>query len=104
MIRSESGAKAAVYLGSFTVAMIGSRVVQTGSDGSAPAGPALKLPRTVAFVGLMGVGKSCIGRKLAAALDLPFVDADKEIEAAAGCSVRRVQKALTPVSSLPTTS
>lgn len=90
MIRSESGAKAAVYLGSITVAMIGSRVVQTGSDGSAPADPALKIPRTIAFVGLMGVGKSCIGRKLAAALDLPFVDADKEIEAAAGCSVEDI--------------
>ncbi len=35
----------------------------------------------------MGAGKSCIGRLLAGALDLPFVDADKEIEAAAGCSI-----------------
>jgi shikimate kinase len=38
----------------------------------------------------MGAGKSCIGRLLAAALDLPFVDADKEIEAAAGCSVEDI--------------
>lgn len=90
MIRSESGAKAAVYLGSITVAMIGRRVTRTGSDGSTPAAEKLKLPRTIALVGLMGAGKSCIGRHLAAALDLPFVDADKEIEAAAGCSVQDI--------------
>ncbi len=90
MIRSESGAKAAVYLGSITVAMIGRRVARTGSNGAASTDPALKVPRTIAFVGLMGAGKSCIGRHLAAALDLPFVDADKEIEAAAGCSVEDI--------------
>ncbi|WP_322096680.1 shikimate kinase [Pelagibius sp.] len=38
----------------------------------------------------MGAGKSCIGRRLAAALELPFVDADKEIEAAAGCSIEDI--------------
>ena len=43
--------------------------------------------RTIALVGLMGVGKSTIGRKLATALELPFKDADQEIETAAGCSV-----------------
>ena len=43
--------------------------------------------RTIALVGLMGVGKSSIGRRLAHALDLPFRDADTEIEAAAGCSI-----------------
>ncbi len=40
--------------------------------------------KTVALVGLMGVGKSSVGRRLAAALDLPFRDADTEVEAAAG--------------------
>lgn len=45
--------------------------------------PALR-ERTIALVGLMGVGKSTLGRKLAAALDLPFKDADAEIETAAG--------------------
>lgn len=41
-------------------------------------------PRAVVLVGMMGAGKSSVGRRLAAALDLPFVDADNEIEAAAG--------------------
>ena len=48
--------------------------------------PALR-ERTIALVGLMGVGKSTIGRKLALALDLPFRDADHEIETAAGRSI-----------------
>lgn len=43
--------------------------------------------KTIALVGLMGVGKSSVGRRLAAALDLPFRDADTEIEAAAGRSI-----------------
>lgn len=47
----------------------------------------LHVPRTIVFVGLMGVGKTCIGRRLAQRLDLAFLDADKEIEAAAGCSI-----------------
>ena len=47
----------------------------------------LKLSKTVVFVGLMGAGKTCIGTRLAAKLGLPFVDADTEIERAAGCSV-----------------
>lgn len=36
--------------------------------------------RAIVFVGLMGAGKTAIGRKLAAALGLPFVDSDHEIE------------------------
>ena len=47
----------------------------------------LSLPRTVALVGLMGAGKSAIGKRLALRLGLPFVDADDEIERAAGCSI-----------------
>ncbi|WP_374472367.1 shikimate kinase [Phenylobacterium sp.] len=43
--------------------------------------------RTIALVGLMGVGKSSAGRRLANALDLPFRDADSEVEAAAGRSI-----------------
>jgi shikimate kinase len=43
--------------------------------------------RTLVLVGMMGAGKSSVGRRLAAALDLPFRDADEEIERAAGRSV-----------------
>ncbi|HEY5107482.1 MAG TPA: shikimate kinase [Caulobacteraceae bacterium] len=43
--------------------------------------------KTIALVGLMGVGKSSIGRRLASALAMPFQDADSEVEAAAGRSV-----------------
>jgi shikimate kinase len=43
--------------------------------------------RTIALVGLMGVGKSSVGRRLANALGLPFRDADAEVEAAAARSI-----------------
>ena len=45
------------------------------------------LDRSIVLVGLMGAGKTSVGRRLAAELALPFVDADEEIEAAAGCSI-----------------
>ena len=41
----------------------------------------------IVLVGLMGAGKSAIGRRLASRLGMPFVDADDEIERAAGCSI-----------------
>ena len=44
-------------------------------------------PKTVVFVGRRGVGTTSIGRRLAQRLDLSFIDADKEIEEAAGCSI-----------------
>ena len=50
-------------------------------------GPEPALDRTVALVGLMGAGKSAIGRRLAHRLGLPFIDADAEIEAAAACTI-----------------
>ena len=43
--------------------------------------------RSIVLVGLMGAGKTSIGRRLAARLGLPFRDADVEIEAAAGCTI-----------------
>ena len=43
--------------------------------------------RTIALVGLMGVGKSSVGRRLANALGLSFRDADSEVETAAGRSI-----------------
>jgi shikimate kinase len=42
------------------------------------------------LVGLMGAGKSCIGRRLAARLGVAFIDADAEIEQAAGCSIAEI--------------
>jgi shikimate kinase len=49
-----------------------------------------RLDRPVVMVGLMGAGKSAIGKRLAHALSLPFVDADKEIEEAAGCTIPEI--------------
>ena len=43
--------------------------------------------RSIVLVGMMGVGKSTIGRRMALRLKLPFVDADTEIEAAAGMTI-----------------
>ena len=44
----------------------------------------------IVLVGLMGVGKSTVGRRLAQRLRLPFVDADAEIEAAAGMPIAEI--------------
>jgi shikimate kinase len=50
----------------------------------------LTLDRPVALVGLMGAGKTTVGRRLAAALRLPFLDADEEIERAAGLTIQEI--------------
>ena len=49
-----------------------------------------RIDRPVVLVGLMGVGKSSIGRKLASLLHMPFVDADDEIERAAQMSIKEI--------------
>jgi shikimate kinase len=46
--------------------------------------------KSIVLVGLMGAGKSTVGRRLAKRLGLPFADADREIEAAAGLSVAEI--------------
>lgn len=46
--------------------------------------------RPIVLVGMMGSGKSTVGRRLAARLGLPFVDADEEIENAAGLSIAEI--------------
>jgi shikimate kinase len=46
--------------------------------------------RLIVLVGMMGAGKSTVGRRLAARLRLPFLDADIEIEAAAGMSIPEI--------------
>lgn len=55
------------------------------------SGPRLpRLDRCVVLVGLMGAGKSSVGKRLALRLRVPFVDADAEIEAAAGCGIEAI--------------
>jgi shikimate kinase len=46
--------------------------------------------KPIVLVGLMGVGKSTVGKRLATRLHLPFVDADHEIEDAAGMTVNEI--------------
>jgi shikimate kinase len=46
--------------------------------------------RSIVLVGMMGAGKSSIGRRLAARLGIPFVDADSEIESAAGMTIPEI--------------
>lgn len=49
-----------------------------------------KLEKSVVLVGLMGAGKSCIGKRLAGKLGVEFVDADVEIESAADCTIDEI--------------
>ncbi|HET8544117.1 MAG TPA: shikimate kinase [Pseudolabrys sp.] len=46
--------------------------------------------RSIVLVGMMGAGKSSIGRRLASRLGIPFIDADTEIESAAGMSIPEI--------------
>jgi shikimate kinase len=68
------------------------RAVQQIADSATPDATivaALK-GRAIVLVGMMGAGKSSIGRRLAQRLDIPFVDADSEIEIAAGMSIEDI--------------
>ncbi|NQW09103.1 MAG: shikimate kinase [Alphaproteobacteria bacterium] len=70
--------------------MSGTVTTQTQGNESA-ATPALD--RTIVLVGLMGAGKSSIGRRLAQRLGIAFVDADIEIERAAGRTIPEIFEA-----------
>jgi shikimate kinase len=58
--------------------------VDAGADASA------RWPRTLVLVGLMGAGKSCIGKRLAQQLAVPFEDSDAEVERAAGMTIPEI--------------
>ena len=62
--------------------------LQNNANATAAAAILARLGRrSIVLVGMMGVGKSSVGRRLAARLGIPFVDADAEIEKAAGMSI-----------------
>ena len=67
-------------------------MLQSHNPDPDPAGrlPPAATARPIVLVGLMGVGKTTVGRRLAQRLHLPFVDADHEIEAAAGMTVAEI--------------
>jgi shikimate kinase len=77
MLGFHYGKSAAVYRPGGRLAMM------PRQEGIAPS-------KTIVLVGLMGAGKSCIGKRLAVRLGVRFVDADQEIEQAAGCSVAEI--------------
>lgn len=55
-----------------------------------PVPPHRTPQRPIVLIGLMGVGKTTVGRRLAQRLNLPFVDADAEIETAAGMTIAEI--------------
>jgi shikimate kinase len=66
--------------------------METTSVPSRPATPLVSFmpPKPIVLVGLMGCGKTSIGKRLAKRFDLPFCDSDQEVEMAAGCSISDV--------------
>jgi len=65
---------------------------QSDAEAAIPPAPILAAlgGRSVVLVGMMGVGKSSVGRRLAARLSIPFVDADTEIENAAKMTIPEI--------------
>src|SRR5580704_19453687 len=65
---------------------------QNDADPAIPPGPILSAleHRSIVLVGMMGVGKSSVGRRLAVRLSIPFVDADSEIEIAAKMTIPEI--------------
>ncbi len=65
-------------------------IKESTDDVSIRNGITSRLDRPVVMIGLMGAGKSRIGRLLADDLGLEFIDSDREIEIAAGCSIPEI--------------
>ncbi|MBZ8133005.1 shikimate kinase [Afifella sp. IM 167] len=61
-----------------------------GRDAAARCVSSLLKDRNIVLVGMMGAGKTSVGRRLATALDLPFLDADQEIETAANLTIPEI--------------
>lgn len=55
-----------------------------------PSQLSFRPPKTIVLVGLMGAGKTSIGRRLAKRLDVEFYDSDHEVEVAAGCPIKDI--------------
>jgi shikimate kinase len=55
-----------------------------------PSQLSFRAPRTIVLVGLMGAGKTSIGRRLAKRLNVEFFDSDHEVEVAAGCPIKEI--------------
>jgi len=68
----------------------GAQVERVLADRKVPEIRRLVPSRAIVLVGLMGAGKSKIGRRLAARIGLPFFDSDPEIEAAAGETIEEI--------------
>src|ERR1700749_2319113 len=64
--------------------------VSQGQSIDAPQMAATLNGRSIVLVGMMGAGKTSVGKRLAARLGLPFVDADAEIEEGAQLSISEI--------------
>jgi len=70
--------------------MANSAIQKTAENGPESAIVRALRERSIVLVGMMGAGKSSVGRRLAARLAIPFVDADSEIESAAGMTIPEI--------------
>lgn len=65
-------------------------MIDADKSAGMPPPDRLRLARPLVLVGLMGAGKTSVGKRLAALIGVPFSDSDAEIEAAAGMSVAEI--------------
>ena len=70
--------------------MANNAIQKTAENGLEYAVARALASRSIVLVGMMGAGKSSVGRRLATRLAIPFVDADTEIESAAGMSIPEI--------------